>query len=120
MAATTGARAKLRKVGPEMVKDGMTNTEIADEIGCHTRAVQKWLKEAGLKCERQKVIGPTQPETMKLIGMGLSDREAAEMLGIEPHVFRLRRRRLRLKPGRYIHTPKRKLKIRLVNLKGLA
>ena len=41
MAATTGAKAKLREVGPEMVEDGMTIMEIADEIGCHTRAVQK-------------------------------------------------------------------------------
>ncbi len=101
MARATGAIAKLRKHGHQMIKDGMTDSEIADEVGCHKRRVQLWRQEEGFPCNRQHVIGPTHEETMRLVMAGFTDAEAACEAGVKVEVFKNRRQRVGLRCGKY-------------------
>lgn len=101
MATTTGATAWLRQFGRRLVRTGWTIDEIADHVGCHRRRVQFWLHEEGLRANKQLVIGPTHEETLRLIQMRLTDKDAAKMAGVSTAVFKNRRHRLGLRCGRY-------------------
>jgi len=108
------AIAWLDAHGRQLHADGMIDREIAKRCvpPCVPSVVCYWRKKRGLpanaplgsedwKASRGKILAKTA-QTLALLEMGLTDKEAAAMLGISRKAFESRRaRHLKLGPGRY-------------------
>jgi len=70
----------------QMVRDGVSGTEVAKQLGVSTHTVSKWRKEAGLSGVHNSAFDSTfKEEAMQMIRDGVSGTEVAKQLGVSTH-----------------------------------
>lgn len=107
MPRKTGATARLDARGFRMWYEGATDPEIAERLGCSKAMVCMWRKKKKLSANaptgsldwtacRESML-QKQSETVKSHELGMTDRQAAAIIGVTPSAFRKRRVRAGLK-----------------------
>ena len=104
MARKTGVLRWLDANGLALYEAGMMDQEIAKRAGCARSVVCYWRSKRGLEpvapagsedwraCMKKHLA--KREQTMELVSRGLTDKEAAELLGIPVDTFGSRRRKL--------------------------
>jgi hypothetical protein len=108
--AKTGATARLERVGLDMLKNEMTDPEIAAAVGCSKSSVIRWRQlhhlppsaphGSELRLTKRVSTHEGQLLVMDLWEKGLTDIEAGRQMGITRAAFSQRRRRLCLPRNR--------------------